>query len=134
MKKVLVIDDMPEVRHLLADVLHQGGYDVIGAGNGLAAIGLLKTDTPDLIVVDVDMPEINGITFLGALRCNPYFHDTPLIVLTGAEKNLNRPEYERFGVQAVLLKSNFHIDPFLCLVNQLLGEHALVDEKAAAMH
>jgi CheY-like chemotaxis protein len=62
--KVLVVDDEPEVRQVLHEFLSSRGYDVTMAPGGAAALGIIEADTPDLVLLDVAMPDMDGVETL----------------------------------------------------------------------
>lgn len=78
-KKILVVDDKPELRTLLKSYLAQEGFDVVQAANGREAIFVARHEKPDLILLDLMMPELNGNEFMRAYRRT---FDTPIIILT----------------------------------------------------
>ena len=82
MKKILVIEDEPEMRRNLATILKLEKFDVVQAENGRAGVDVAKKELPDLILCDVMMPEMDGHAVLQALRGNPKTVTTPFIFLT----------------------------------------------------
>ncbi len=90
---ILVVDDEKELRNTLKSALESEGYDVITAENGLAGILMAQERKPDLILLDVSMPVMDGFTALFKLKQNPATKDIPVIILTGQyvdEENLER--------------------------------------------
>ncbi len=90
---ILVVDDEKELRETLRNALESEGYDVITAENGLAGILMAQEKKPDLILLDVSMPVMDGFTALFKLKQNPATKDIPVIILTGQyvdEENLER--------------------------------------------
>lgn len=82
MKKVLVIEDEPEMRRNLLTILRLEGYQPVGAENGRKGLLLARTEKPDLIVCDVMMPETDGYGVLQGLREDPQSAAIPFIFLT----------------------------------------------------
>ncbi|MGB9730799.1 MULTISPECIES: response regulator transcription factor [Calditerrivibrio] len=80
--KVLLADDELRLRKVVVLHLKKAGFDVIEANNGKQAIDLAKTYNPEIIVLDVMMPEVDGITACKELRKLPEFTKTPIIMLT----------------------------------------------------
>ena len=80
---VLVVDDEPDVRHLVSRVL-QPGWNVLEAEDGLEALDLVREQRPDLVVMDVMMPRMDGLAFLKELRADPSIAHTSVIALTAA--------------------------------------------------
>jgi DNA-binding NarL/FixJ family response regulator len=82
MKKILVIEDEPEMRRNLATILKLEKFTVVQAENGRAGIDLARKESPDLILCDVMMPEMDGHAVLKALRADAKLVTTPFIFLT----------------------------------------------------
>jgi DNA-binding NarL/FixJ family response regulator len=82
MKKILIIEDEPEMRRNLATILRLEHYTPLTAENGRAGVALARQEQPELILCDVMMPELDGYGVLKALRENPATEATPFIFLT----------------------------------------------------
>jgi CheY-like chemotaxis protein len=80
--KVLVVDDERAMRELLGLHLINAGYEVLVAEDAIVAGHLVTTDKPDLIIIDVQMPYMNGDEFVTALRGDPQTRDIPVIFLS----------------------------------------------------
>jgi len=78
-KKILVVDDKPELRTLIKSYLIQEGFDVVTAGDGQEALFVARREKPDLIILDLMMPEMSGYEFMRAYNREA---DTPIIILT----------------------------------------------------
>ena len=83
MTKVLVVDDDSDIRELLSDVLQARGYEVIQADGGSEALKKAVKDKPDLIILDVLMPEVDGFAVIKSLKENPETDKIPVVILTG---------------------------------------------------
>ena len=88
-KKILVVDDDPSTVKLAEKLLQNNGYEVLTAYDGLDALVKIKRDDPDLVVLDVMMPEINGYDVCYQLRFNKDFHKVPIVLLTIRDKELD---------------------------------------------
>lgn len=87
-KKILVVDDEPDVTDLLVYTLKAKGFSVEAVNNPHASIGLARSFLPDLVILDVMMPELNGIQICRMLRADPKLKRVPVIFLTAkAEEN-----------------------------------------------
>ena len=82
MGKILVADDEPDMRALLADLLEAAGHQVTEAENGQAAVQQVQRELPDLVLLDVLMPMMSGIQVLQRLRNDPATKNLPVIMLT----------------------------------------------------
>jgi len=80
--KILVVDDDPTTNRMVCSLLSEKGYAVSSAVDGLDALVKIKKETPDLVVLDVMMPEIDGYDVCYQLRFNKDFEKTPIILLT----------------------------------------------------
>ncbi len=85
MKKILVVEDELSYLHLLHDQLTQEGYDVIDAHDGKEGLALAKEHAPDLILLDIRMPVMDGMTMLTLLRGEKGFKNSKVILLTNIE-------------------------------------------------
>ena len=81
-KTVLVADDSPMIRLTVVEIVKKLGHDVMEATNGVEAVAAARSHPPDLIVLDVNMPEKNGIQVLAELREDPDFASIPILMLT----------------------------------------------------
>jgi two-component system sensor histidine kinase/response regulator len=81
-KKILIVDDEPDVLHLLGERLSKAGYDVLRASGGLEAIEQAQREKPDLIILDIAMPGMDGSEVANTLRAQPETKDIPIIFLT----------------------------------------------------
>lgn len=105
-QRILVVEDDADIRDLLEIVLSSSGYDVETAANGRLGLERLKSFTPDLILLDLAMPELDGIGFLKAKRDQYDYRDIPVIVLSARDKNTDVIEAVEVGAD------NFIIKPF----------------------
>ena len=102
--KVLIVDDEPYMQRLIEFSLKKSGYEFDSAMNGLEA--LTKTDQfrPDLIVMDVAMPEMDGLEALEKLKQNEKTKNIPVIMLTAKGQLITRQEAEKYGASIFLTK------------------------------
>jgi CheY-like chemotaxis protein len=110
---VLVVEDDPDIRDFVADALSIDGYAVLTAGNGLEALRLLDEQRPDVVLLDLRMPMMDGPTF--ARRCWERFGDEiPIVVMTAHARDVRLQELH---VSAVLAKP-FDLDHLSSLMGQ----------------
>ena len=103
-KKVLVIDDSPTERYILADLLSRGGYEVITAENGEEGIEKARSERPDLILMDVVMPGLNGYQATRTLTRDETTKDIPIIVCTSKGQETDKIWGLRQGAYDYLTK------------------------------
>jgi CheY-like chemotaxis protein len=82
-KRVLVVDDMPYLRDIQVLLLSEAGYSATALGDAREALDRLHELAPDLILLDLSMPEMDGRQFLARLRATPRWHALPVILTTG---------------------------------------------------
>jgi CheY-like chemotaxis protein len=103
-KKVLVVDDDLLMHRLFQHHLEKAGYQMISATNGREALDIAAREVPDLIVLDVMMPEIDGLAALRALKKGDATKDIPVIIITANIHYLTRKESESCGANIFLTK------------------------------
>jgi CheY-like chemotaxis protein len=82
-KKILVIDDEEDTVIYMETLLQDNGYDTIAASNGEEGLEKLKSENPDLVVLDVSMPEKSGMRFFKEVKSDPKFGSIPIVFVTG---------------------------------------------------
>jgi len=85
-RKILIVDDELDIITFIGAVLEENGYSSISAKNGIEGLELLRTEKPDLVLLDLMMPKKSGITMFQELRNNPEMSHTPVIVITGVSE------------------------------------------------
>jgi len=123
MKKILVVDDESLLVTALTLKLEASGYQVDSARNGNEALNLLKTDHYDLIVLDLYMPILDGISTLQEIRNQKIHPDTPIIVLTNLQEDEKISQALSLGVTSYLTKSNTNLDDLINLIHQKVDLH-----------
>lgn len=81
---VLVVDDDPDTVETMRDILQEEGHTVLSAKNGLEGLEVAERSHPDLVLLDLDMPIMDGYAFLAAVRRRPSLSDVTVVVLSGA--------------------------------------------------
>ncbi|HZU32979.1 MAG TPA: response regulator [Candidatus Angelobacter sp.] len=104
MKRILIVDDKASSRELLRTVLEKQGYAVAEAGNGDEALEKVRMETPDLILLDLQMPVLNGYEVLGQLRQNAAYATLPVIALTASAMHGDREKALAAGFTGYLTK------------------------------
>jgi len=103
-KRLLVVDDDPNLVLLVKDYLEFRGYEVVAASNGLEALEVMRRLTPDLIICDVMMPEMDGYTFVQTLRSDRATDWIPVIFLSARGQTADRVRGLNTGAEAYLVK------------------------------
>ncbi len=96
-KKILVLDDEPNVVAYLETLLQDNGYDTVSASNGREGMEKARSEKPDLITLDISMPEESGIRFYRDLKEDPELAGIPVVIVTGVTGYGYKPEdFEKF--------------------------------------
>jgi len=117
----MVIEDDQKIRELLVDGLTSVAYEVRSATNGLEALQLLEAFTPGLFIVDLNMPKLDGLEFLKAIRSREETKDLPAIVLTAQSEDDLIQKSMQLGAKHFLVKP-IRFKLFLNYVKSCLGE------------
>jgi len=104
MKKIMIVDDKREMRSLLSAFLSKR-YEIKTAENGLIALSLLQNGfEPDVIVSDLNMPEVDGLALVSQLKKSGAFSHIPIIILSSIDKSSKRIELMKEGANDFLIK------------------------------
>jgi CheY-like chemotaxis protein len=110
-ERILIIDDQPESTRLLTQLLDEHGqYRVFSAPNGVEGVSMVARRRPDLVLLDLRMPEMDGFAVLQELRSNPETANIPVLIVTG--DTLDAAERDRLADVAVLYKTDISYEDF----------------------
>ena len=119
--RVVVADDTSEARRLIRRILQsQGDFEIYEAANGREAIDLVTKELPDLVILDLMMPEVDGFGVMDALRSKPETTNIPVIVATAKELTVDEKSRLQGQIQSLMLKGDFLNDEFLEEVRSLI--------------
>ncbi len=120
-KKILVVDDERVIVQMVGMRLKAHGYDVISASDGQEGLDVAKKEKPDLIILDVMMPKMDGYKVCGLLKMDSRFAKIPIIMFTARAQEKDRDMGKEVGANAYITKP---FDPQLLVakVKELLGE------------
>jgi len=119
-KTILTVDDSKSVRQMVTFTLKKEGYDVFEAVDGENALEVLKTKAADMIITDINMPNMNGIELTRQLRENPEYKFVPIIVLTTESQLDKKQEGRKAGATGWIVKP-FNPDQLVGVVKKVLG-------------
>src|SRR4051812_11776375 len=122
MAYVLIIDDEPDTREVLGRILRMEGHSVAYAGNGWEGLISVQEKLPDLILLDVMMPGMDGPTFLKVLQRQSEAQLVPIVVITAFGESEAAQRIKRMGVTAMLPKTQRLLDELMDLVRSILGD------------
>ena len=118
-KTILVIDDAASIRQVIGMTLKGAGYDVIEACDGKDALSKLNGDKINLIITDVNMPNMDGITFIKEAKKLARYKFTPIMVLTTESQDSKKQEGQAAGAKAWVVKP-FQPPQLLAAVSKLV--------------
>jgi CRP/FNR family transcriptional regulator, polysaccharide utilization system transcription regulator len=104
MKKILLIEDNTEIRENIAEILSLANYEIVEAENGKVGVDLAKKETPDLIICDIMMPQLDGYGVLHLLNKNPATSAIPFIFLTAKSEKQDFRKGMNLGADDYLIK------------------------------
>jgi two-component system chemotaxis sensor kinase CheA len=117
---ILVVEDSVTSRTFLANILEQGGYEVMTAPDGMEAFAMLKNQEFDMVVSDVDMPRMSGFTLTEKIRADTRLARLPVVLITSLDSKEDRAHGITVGADVYLEKSGFEKENFLSVIHQLL--------------
>ena len=120
-KRILLVEDKATFREPLMKALAREGYCISFADNGRLALQVLETETPDLLILDIGMPELDGLTLLAKLRNNPNNTDLPVIFLSARDDDITRHYAEKHNVIDYFIKAEFSMQSLLERVGKILS-------------
>jgi PAS domain S-box-containing protein len=122
--KILVVDDEEDARQILLSHLAEEPVEVRTAANGQEALAALETFPPDLILLDLIMPVMDGVAFLDVLRNDPRYHDLPVIVITSKELSQAEKTELRRQTFEIVKKTELSEEKFKQLLQRVLKQQA----------
>jgi CheY-like chemotaxis protein len=132
MGSILVVDDDADSRDALARFFTRAGYGVRAARSGREALIAVATTTPDVIVLDVRMPEMDGVEFLQVIRSYLRWSTIPVIFLTAYPDDLPLERVHGLGVKMIFVKTTYELEDLLECVNKLYADPAARCERGAS--
>lgn len=104
MAKILIVDDSPTETHLLKEMLERNGHSVVNATNGALGVQAAKREKPDLVLMDVVMPELNGFQATRQLSKDPETAHIPVVIVTTKDQATDRMWGLKQGAKDYLTK------------------------------
>jgi twitching motility two-component system response regulator PilG len=128
-KLILVVEDSPTTRKVISITLSRQGYRVIEAGDGLEALSKISEERPDLIMLDVILPKMDGYKILSIVKGNKEFKDIPVIMLTSKDGFINKMKGKMAGSAAYLTKP---FDPAKMIAE--VSKHLVSQDRVASIN
>ena len=120
MASILAVDDSASMRQMVTFTLQGAGYEVVEAQDGEQALGIAQSTKVNLVLTDVNMPKIDGIALVGALRALPHYKFTPILLLTTESAPEKKQEGKAAGATGWIVKP-FNPDQLLATIKKVLG-------------
>jgi len=118
-KKILVTDDSPTIVAMIKEILESAGYSVVTASDGQEALDKAKKEKPDLIVLDLMLPKIDGYKVCAMLKFDKNFRSTPIMILTARAGESDKELGAEVHADAYVTKP-FEPDAFLMKIKELI--------------
>ena len=128
MSTILIVDDEPIIRQLAGRILEHDGHTLLTASNGREALEVLREKTPDLVLLDLQMPQMDGLTFLKLMRGNRDWAGIPVVIMSALANKTNIALAGTLGVRDYLLKAGFSLKQMRARLNKYL----VTEDHAAA--
>jgi CheY-like chemotaxis protein/anti-sigma regulatory factor (Ser/Thr protein kinase) len=126
--RILLVEDDPQLRAMLARLLSEDGWAVAEAASGPAALECATTQHPDMIVLDLMLPGLDGIQVIDALRAMPAGQHVPIVVITAKDLTAAEREHLNSSVAHILQKGDYRLDDLLTTVYELMLGHLQYQE------
>ena len=120
MASILAVDDSASMRQMVSFTLKGAGYDVVEASDGVEALTIAKGRSVNLVITDVNMPNMDGISLIGELRKLPSYKFTPLLMLTTESSADKKQAGKAAGATGWIVKP-FNPDQLLATVKKVLS-------------
>lgn len=120
-KKVLIIEDDKFLRELAAQKLEKEGFSVAGATNGQEGIDLLEKERPNVIILDLILPGIDGFEVLKKVRTESNFKNIPIIILSNLGQEEDIQKAKSLGATDYLIKAHFSFGEIIKKINEVVG-------------
>lgn len=122
MKKILFIEDESALQKTLGDVLRKEGYKVISAMDGEEGLRLVKSEMPDLVLLDLILPKFHGFEVLKKIKEDQQTKDIPVVVLTNLEGTGDVEKALELGATTYLVKANYSLEEVIQKVKKSIEE------------
>jgi len=117
---IMTVDDSASIRQMVSFTLKQAGYNVVEAVDGQDALDKLQTATVQMIITDLNMPNLNGIELIRAVRANPAHRFVPIVILTTESQAEIKQQGKEAGATGWIVKP-FKPDQLLAVIRKVLG-------------
>jgi len=120
MKKILFIEDEQSLQKTFEDVFKKEGYEIISALNGEVGLRLIKSEKPDLVLLDLILPKIHGLEVLEKIKKDPETKNIPVIILTNIEGAKDVERALELGATTYLVKTSYALKDIVNKIKKTL--------------
>lgn len=128
MAKILIVDDEPILRQLFQKVIEHDGHAVLTAANGREALQVMREQVPDLIMLDMQMPAMDGTTFLRLIRRHQDWVNIPVVIMSAMANRNDVQNVGALGVRDYVLKAGFSLP----VLRKRISKYLVTSPPAAA--
>jgi DNA-binding response OmpR family regulator len=121
-KVVLLVDDDLTLREMYEERLKAEGFEIIQASNGEEALTKARENKPNIILLDIMMPKVNGFDVLKEIKADPDIKDTPVIILTALIQDVDRVQGKKLGAADYIVKSETMPGEVIAKIKNALGQ------------
>lgn len=121
MKKIVIIEDDLAISQMYRMKFETDGFEVYLADNGQSGVDLVKTVQPNIVLLDLLMPELSGHQTLAEIRADQNIANTPVIILTNTESEQAEIEAQQLGIEAYIIKANETPTQVVAKTKEVLG-------------
>jgi len=119
-KKIIVVDDEPDILKTMEIFLKCEGFDVITAVDGIEGLEKIKKEAPDLVILDVMLPKLDGYKVCRLLKFDRNFRTIPIVIFTARAQEIDEKKAKEVKADAFITKP-FQSETFLAKIRELLG-------------
>jgi CheY-like chemotaxis protein len=118
---VLITEDNEDLSLIYSTKLASEGYNVVTAGDGKEAFDRIREQMPDIILLDIIMPRMDGLEFLRKARKEPDLEHIPIVIMTNLGQDEDRAQCEKLGAVRFMVKTELNIEQLSPLVQEVLS-------------
>lgn len=122
MEKIVFVEDETTLQKMLAAALQEAGYSVVTAADGEVGLAAVRSEKPDLVLLDLILPKMDGFTVLSEIKKDETTAHIPVIVLTNLESAEDVGKVVALGATTYLVKANYDLPDIVLKIKEVLGK------------
>ena len=119
-KKLLIADDEQFITSAYNDGFQRAGFNVVVAHNGEEALQKITSEKPDIVLLDLSMPKMNGFEVLKKIKADPTLQTIPVLILSNLSQEADEAEVKKLGATGFIVKSDISLQDLIVQVNQII--------------